>query len=220
VALARALCSHPALLVLDEPLGALDEALRQRILPYLLRLRREFDVPIVYVSHDATEVQALCDEVVVLERGRARARGKPSEVFARAAGGRDFENVLRGRVISATGDTARVEIGPEVELVVPRDELAPAMHCLIGLSARDLLLASQRPAGLSARNVLAGTVADLAPAGEEVGVDVELAPAVRVRANVTQAAVSELALAPGARVFVVAKTHSCRLIACWEAGSA
>jgi molybdate transport system ATP-binding protein len=78
VALGRALLSSPKLLLLDEPLAGLDAALKAKIIPYLARVRDEFRVPMLYVSHDRQEVQALCDEVVELERGRVRSRGAPS----------------------------------------------------------------------------------------------------------------------------------------------
>ena len=82
VALARALLSSPRLLLLDEPLAALDRPLKARILPYLKRVRAEFGVPMLYVTHDPEEVLALCEEVLVLERGKLVARGAPREILA------------------------------------------------------------------------------------------------------------------------------------------
>lgn len=82
VALGRALLSAPRLLLLDEPLAGLDAALKDRLMPYLQRVRDEFGVPMVYVTHSAEEVMALCDDVVVLEAGRVVRRGAPAELFA------------------------------------------------------------------------------------------------------------------------------------------
>jgi molybdate transport system ATP-binding protein len=81
VALARALVARPRLLLLDEPLTGLDAPLRERILPFLQRVRDEFRVPTLYVTHNADEVMALCGQVVVIESGRIKAEGVPQELF-------------------------------------------------------------------------------------------------------------------------------------------
>lgn len=83
VTLGRALLSSPRLLLLDEPLSSLDAKLKNQILPFLKRVRDEFPVPILYVTHSADEVSALCDEVIVLEQGRIMKRGTPEAVFGR-----------------------------------------------------------------------------------------------------------------------------------------
>lgn len=82
VALARALLSSPRLLLLDEPLAALERQLKERILEYLRQVRDEFRVPMIYVSHATDEILALCDEVLVLEQGRLMARGEPAAVLS------------------------------------------------------------------------------------------------------------------------------------------
>lgn len=82
VALARALMAAPDLLLFDEPLAALDVAARQRILPYLARVREELAIPLVYVSHNEAEVRALADWVIVLERGRVTRSARPDEMPA------------------------------------------------------------------------------------------------------------------------------------------
>lgn len=81
VALGRALLAGPRLLLLDEPLANLDLALKERLLPYLLRVRDEFSIPMIYVSHSADEIVALCDEALVLTQGKLVKRGAPSEIF-------------------------------------------------------------------------------------------------------------------------------------------
>lgn len=85
VALGRALLAAPRLLLLDEPLAGLDAALRDRLLPYLARVRDEFAIPMLYVTHAPDEVMALCDDVLVLAAGRVEQRGAPAEVFEAGA---------------------------------------------------------------------------------------------------------------------------------------
>jgi molybdate transport system ATP-binding protein len=82
VAFARAILSAPRLLLLDEPMSNLDSRLKQRLIPFLLRIRDEFRIPVIYVTHDAAELSALCDEVLMLERGRLIARGSAADVLA------------------------------------------------------------------------------------------------------------------------------------------
>jgi len=81
VALARALLAAPRLLLLDEPLSGIDDPLRDRLLPYFQRIRDEFGIPMLYVTHAPEEVMQLCDDVVVLAAGKIEARGKPADLF-------------------------------------------------------------------------------------------------------------------------------------------
>lgn len=81
VAFGRALLANPRLLLLDEPLASLDTELRDQLIRYLRTIREEFNVPMLYVSHSADEMVALCDEVIVLERGQCSRQGSPAEIF-------------------------------------------------------------------------------------------------------------------------------------------
>jgi molybdate transport system ATP-binding protein len=78
VAFARAILSQPRLMLLDEPMSSLDSRLKQRLIPFLLRIRDEFRIPVLYVTHDAAELSALCDEVLLIENGRIVRRGDPT----------------------------------------------------------------------------------------------------------------------------------------------
>lgn len=86
IALGRALLAGPRLLLLDEPLAGLDAPLRERLLPYFIRVRDEFSIPMIYVTHSPDEVMALCDDVVLLEHGQVRYQGAPGGLFVPEAG--------------------------------------------------------------------------------------------------------------------------------------
>ena len=216
VALARALVSRPNVLLLDEPLGSLDLALRRRILPYLIRVRDEFGLPTVFVSHDATEVQALCDEIVVLEAGCVRAQGAPGDVLRGArAGERAFENVLRGTVSAVHGGSALVALDAGGRAQVPSAGLDAGARAVFALGSDEILVALDAPTRISARNVLAALVERVEEARDGVArVDARLEQGfgARLSATLTRASVAELGLFAGQSVFLVFKASSCRVL--------
>ncbi|TXM79056.1 molybdenum ABC transporter ATP-binding protein [Methylobacterium sp. WL69] len=211
VAIGRALLSRPRLLLMDEPLAALDAARKAEILPLIEGLRDGAGIPIVYVSHAVSEVARLADTLVVLEAGRVAAAG-PAEALLRrgelgpdhaAQGGSLLDMVVAGHD-PASGLTHLTGIAGA--LSVPRLDRAVGTPVRLLVPARDVLVATQAPVGLSARNVLAGTVRDLTPLGEgAVRVTLECGGAA-LAARLTQASVRDLALAPGQPVFAVVKS--------------
>jgi molybdate transport system ATP-binding protein len=220
VAIARALCSRPEILLLDEPFGALDLPLRRRILPYLLRARDAYGLPTLFVSHDPTEVLALCDVVAVLERGRVRAVGRPEEVLhGPGMPMRGSENVLSGDVVDLAGGTARVEVAPGVVVLVPASGLARGDRAVFALGADEILVSNAPIAGLSARNLLAARIDRVQEQGNDVLLEVavgESEPRARLYVGLTRIALQELRLREGSRVVLVFKTQSCRVVSAAE----
>jgi molybdate transport system ATP-binding protein len=214
VAIARALASKPSFLLLDEPLAAIDRPLRARIVPFLDRLRREFAIPYLLVTHDPLEVVALASHVLVLEGGRITATGEPRTVFAAAGAfgalhALGAENFFDVTVVVRGAGTARVRTprGIELELALPPGFAPPSR---VSIRAEDVLVAVEEPRGLSAQNVFVGVVAAIEPTRELGGtalVTVEVAGE-RFAARLTPGAITRLALATGTKAWIVMKAHS------------
>ena len=229
VALGRALCSAPELLLLDEPLASLDRPLRRRILPYLLRVRDEFGIPTVYVSHDASEVTLLCEEVCVLDRGRVVATGRPEEVLLGSDWGDSGEgkggpvNVLRGLVAEVADSLAFVEIESGLRIAIADlGGVRSGQRVAFELRASDILLARGPSTGLSAQNVLAATIrevhvlkADDPHAAAAVFTVLGSPGNLGITAVVSRAACRQLELAAGGEITLIFKAQACRLLAAY-----
>jgi molybdate transport system ATP-binding protein len=214
VAIGRALLSRPRLLLMDEPLSALDRKRKAAILPHLQEVSARFRIPTLYVSHALDEVVQLAERVLLLDRGRVVALGPVADVLERP----EFQ-ALTGRFEAGSVVVAEV-VGHDEAVRLTRLTLcgqALSMPMLGGLAAgaqvrlriraRDVALATERPRGISIRNVLAGRIAALEEEADtafaEALVDVGGA---RLRARITREAVADLALAPGGQVFALIKS--------------
>lgn len=214
VALARTLLTRPRLLLLDEPLSALDRERKAEILPYLDRAQAEFHVPTLYVSHDIDEVAHIAGHVLVLVRGEVVMRGTASEVFNRLDVALLEDRYEAGVLVEGCVhhhddrlEVTLVDLGGDL-ITMPRvPELPEGSPVRLRIRARDVALATERPQAISIRNVLPGTLIELhsgaLPGHIEARVRLK---GTEVRARLTKSAVEELELIPGMRVFALVKS--------------
>lgn len=210
VAIGRALLSDPQLILADEPLAALDEPRKAEILPYFERLRDEARCPILYVTHSPAEVARLATTVVVLDEGKVTRQGTPADVLGDPdvvpAGIRGVGAVLEATVARHHEDGLTELDAGGVALFLPRTDAAPGTRTRIRIAAQEVILSRGRPEGLSALNILPGTVVSLR-AGDGPGTLVVVdTPAGRLLARVTRRSAEALQLAPGVACHAVVKT--------------
>jgi len=219
-ALARTLVTDPQVLLLDEPLAALDGPTKGHIIDDLREWNRTHRIPIIYVTHSREEVFALGDRVLVLEAGRIVADGTPHEVMsapqqetvAQLVG---FENVFDSVVeaVQPRRGTMACRIagdGGPLVLETPLVRGGVGTQLRVGIRAGDILLATSPPIGLSARNVIPGRIRTLEQL--DVIVTARVKCRVEMEVHLTLAARDSLQLAPGKEVWLVIKTHSCHVM--------
>jgi molybdate transport system ATP-binding protein len=212
VAIGRALLARPRLLVMDEPLASLDEGRRAEILPYIERLRDEMRVPIVYVSHSIAEVARLATTLVVMSDGEVAAIGPTAEIMGRIdlfplTGRAEAGAILATRVAGHDRRFGLTTLTAAAgELRVPHIDLPIGTALRVRIRARDVMIALAPPQGLSALNVLPGTVAEIAGGdGPIVQLRLDCAGEALV-ARLTRRSVETLGLAPGLKVHAVIKS--------------
>ena len=212
VALGRALLARPRLLLMDEPLAALDGARKGEILGFLELLRDVARVPVLYVTHALEEVDRLADTLVLMEAGRVLAAGPLDVLAARTdlpmlSGRRDAGAVLFCTV--RAHDPSRGLTGlafPGGELQVPLRPESVGTRLRLRLRARDVAVATEAPRGFSSHNILPGAVSAIAPFGpHEAFVTLQVGPT-PLLARLTRDAVATLGLAPGKAVYAVVKS--------------
>jgi molybdate transport system ATP-binding protein len=218
VALARSLVTNPTILLLDEPLSALDAASKSKILDDLRDWNAVHGIPILYVTHSPQEAFALGEHVVILQSGRILAQGTPQDVLSKPrhetiAQIVGFENVFNAEVRSV--DEARGTMVCQLEdsliqLEVPLGRAEPGAAVRIAIRAGDIMLATEQPHGLSARNTFRGKILSIRREGVTAIAMVEACQTFEV--HLTPASVDDLKLNVGAQVWMVVKTYSCNLV--------
>jgi molybdate transport system ATP-binding protein len=210
VALGRALLASPRLLLMDEPLASLDAARKEEILPYIERLRDEYGIPIVYVTHALPEVIRLATTMVVLVDGRVEAVGPVGAVMARLELSPLLGREEAGAVLDTTVAAHDEPVGltrlasAAGELWVPRLKVPIGGSVRARIRARDVLIAGRPPEDLSALNVLRGTVAELRAGDTSVELRLDCGGEALL-ARLTRRSVERLGLAPGRTVYAVIK---------------
>lgn len=208
VAIGRALLSSPRLLLMDEPLAALDAARRLEILPLIEALRDEFAIPIVYVSHAVEEVARLAAKVVVLGEGRVVREGAPADVLRAGRDRFEIVSMVEGRLGAPDTAYQLTPVENPAGTLWLNGAIGPAGRAVrVLIHATDVALALEPPAGVTIRTVLSGRVADIAgDGGPSVTVDVALDGDGRLAASVTRRAADELGLAAGRPVYALVKS--------------
>ncbi|MGE0081169.1 MAG: molybdenum ABC transporter ATP-binding protein [Thiohalomonadaceae bacterium] len=171
VAIARALLTSPRLLLMDEPLSALDHQSKLDILPYLERLHGELEIPVLYVSHSPDEVARLADTLVLLQQGRVRASGPTMEMLVRLdlpLAQADDAGAVVDAVVAEHDDAYHLTVlqFDGGQIVVPRGELATGSPVRLRIHARDVSLALEHHRDSSILNILPAQVMELQPAGD------------------------------------------------------
>ncbi len=213
VALARALLINPRLLLLDEPLSALDSARKQEVLPYLRRLHQVYQGPILYVSHALEEVVQLADQLLVLENGTLKDQGRLADVLARLSLGDETGVVLEGTVVAQETDglarlalTADGTAAGSAELLLSAPKALVGDHLRARVLARDVSISLSRADDSSILNILPVRVESLSQSGVSVLLNLRLPDGELLRARLTQRSVTQLGLQAGMSVWAQVKS--------------
>lgn len=216
VAIGRTLLSAPRLLLMDEPLAALDHSRKTRLLPYIARLPEVFGIPVIYVTHSVEEVTRLADRMVVLAGGEVLAAGGVADVLARldiaqASGKFEAGSVVRAVVTGQNLSFRLTEMQVAGQaLSMPASAIDIGAELRLRIRARDVAIAVGRPEGLSIRNVLRGEILEIVQEAETAFAEVllDIGDGQQLRARITRASVAELKLVVGGAVFALIKSVS------------
>lgn len=210
VAIARALAVSPRLLLLDEPLAALDQARKQEVLPYLERLHETLEIPVLYVSHAIDEVARLADHLLILDAGRVVAQGSPTDLMRRAdlplANG-DEMGALIDAAVAGHDETYQLTevVFPGGRLSLPRQPATIGQRVRVRVLARDVSLTLAEQTGTSIINILRARVTEITEASTSQNVVALDLGGTAILARVTRKSVDTLGLKPGLTVYAQIK---------------
>ena len=211
VALGRALLNAPRLLLMDEPLAALDRGRKREILPYIERLHSESRIPIIYVTHDLEELVRIADELILIDRGKILAQGKLEQILSRVdlpiAREADAGAVVEARILELDEKYHLSRLGfPGGELTAGWIDRPVGSLVRIRIHAKDVGLALSEPVNTSTLNVLPARICDMAVHGRGrivVRLDVAGTP---LLARISRKSQERLALQTGQQVYALIKS--------------
>ena len=212
IAIGRALLSAPRLLVLDEPLPGLDGERREQILQALERLRDRAALPMIHISHSVSEVARMADTLVLLANGKVQHSGAARELFsdpdlAGHLGDSEAGSILLAVVLGHDGQATMAMLG-EQTFHLPRLDAVKGAALRLRIKATDVIVATERPSGLSAQNVLPATVDEITRRADGAAMVALSLGDQRLLARVTASAVDALGLAAGQAVYAIIKSTS------------
>lgn len=210
VALGRAILANPRLLLMDEPLSALDDSLRFQIIPYLRSVSEQFGIPYLFISHSLVEMRLMTETTLVFENG-AMVEPTTSEQLARNRMGGSpvgYINLLRLGGPAKVAGLFAYPWGAARLLLSVNSEREESM---VELSSKDIMLFKKHPEAISARNLLQCSVRALFSSGRKIGVELDCAGNILI-AEVVQDAVNELDITTGSIIFAAVKASAFRML--------
>ncbi len=216
VAIARALLASPEFLLMDEPLAALDLPTRYSLLKFIKEIHVELNVPVLYVTHDVTQVLTFADKVIVLKNGRFSGYGTPFSLLNEMFSGplvpyEDIPNIFEA-TLTAHDKEKQITTAKsgQASFILPYLDVPVGEKVVLNIPASEVILATQRPDGLSANNILRGTIREMQALGKRILVAVDAG--LILKAEIVPATVKRLKLEAGKDIYLIIKASAFKKI--------